>query len=459
MSYQSNLENDRYHWNVIVCGGGLSGVCAATAAARNGAKTLLVERDASLGGTMANNLVGPMMTFHSPTDQVIGGLAQEVVDRLMALGGSIGHILDTSDYCPTITPFDTETLKLVCQRMVLEAGARILFNTFISGVLKEGNAVQGIQVTNKGGVSNLYADVVIDCSGDADVAYLAGAPFEMGRAEDGLVQPLTLMFKLTHVDNETLRAYSAQHLSEVNLTEPQMANYLNQALNKNYGFAEKLAKYLDAGKKITERRDILFFNTHHEDEITVNTTRVSGVNPLDPWALSEAEAIAREQVFGLYEFFKKEVPGFENCRLGAVGFRIGVRESRRIIGEYVLTAEDILSQRRFPDAIARTAYPIDIHAVKMGEAEFNSFGYNGEVYEIPYRCLVPLDVDQLLVAGRSISTTHEAQASARTSPSCMTFGQAAGTAAVLSLRQEVTPRKVNTDELRKVLAKQGAIVA
>ncbi len=458
MTQNSPTNMDRTHWNVIVCGGGMSGVCAATAAARNGAKTLLVERDASLGGTMANNLVGPMMTFHSPTQQVVGGLAQEVVDRLMALGGSVGHILDTSDYCPTITPFEAETLKLVCQRMVLEAGARILYNTFISGVIKEGNAIKGIQVSNKGGVTNLYADVVIDCSGDADVAYMAGAPTEMGRAEDGLVQPLTLMFKLTHVNNAALRAYAAEHLPEVVLTEKQMTNYLNQALNKNYGFAEKLKKYLDAGKIITERRDILFFNTIYEDEVSVNSTRVSNVNPVDPWQLSEAENTAREQVFGLYEFFRKEVPGFENCRLGAVGFRIGVRESRRIVGEYVLTAEDILNQRSFPDAIARSAYPIDIHAIKKDEDEFNSFGYHGEVYEIPYRCLVPLKVDQLLVAGRSISTTHEAQGSVRVSPTVMAFGQAAGSAAVLSLRQEVSPREVDTDELRRLLTSQGAIL-
>ena len=316
---QQDVGHNLTHWNVIVCGGGMSGVCAATAAARLGAKTLLIERDASLGGTMANNLVGPMMTFHSPSQQVVGGLAQEVVDRLIALGGSVGHILDTSDYCPTITPFEAEALKLVSQRMVREAGARILYNTFISGVVKEGDTLTGIQITNKGGVSHLYADVVIDCSGDADVAYLAGAPTEMGRAGDGLVQPLTLMFKLTHVDNAALRAYSAEHQPEVVLDDRQIKNYLNQALNKNYGFADKLKKYLDEGKAITERRDILFFNTIYEDEVSVNSTRVSRVNPLDPWELSEAENIAREQVFGLYEFFKKEVPGFEQLPAGRSG--------------------------------------------------------------------------------------------------------------------------------------------
>jgi hypothetical protein len=450
--------NSNLSWNVIVCGGGLSGVCAAAAAARGGANTLLIERDGSLGGTMTNNLVGPMMTFHSPERQVIGGMAQEVVDRLMAMDASTGHIPDTSDYCATITPFDAEALKLVCQRMVLEAGGMILYNTFISGVIKEDGALSGVQVTNKAGISTLKADVVIDATGDADVAFLAGVPCDFGRPSDGRVQPLTLMFKLTHVDNAALRAYSAQHMDEVMLNERQIASYLNQSLNKNCGFTEKLQNYLDAGKKITQRRDLLFFNTIFEDEVIVNSTRVSAVNPLDPWELSEAENTAREQVFGLFEFFKKEIPGFANSRIGAVGMRIGVRESRRIHGEYTLTAEDILGQRRFPDAIAQCAYPIDIHAVVPGEHELNSFAYQGEVFDLPYRCLVPIEVDQLLVAGRSISASHDAQGAVRTSPTCMAMGQAAGVAAVQALREEVPPRLVNTGLLRKTLASQGVML-
>jgi hypothetical protein len=445
-------------WNVIVCGGGLTGVCAATAAARAGAKTLLIERDGSLGGTMTNNLVGPMMTFHSPERQVVSGLAQEIVDRLVAMGASSGHIADTSDYCATITPFDAEALKLVCQRMVLEAGGKILYNTFISGVLKEGNQVCGVRITNKAGQTELKADVVIDTTGDADVAYLAGAPYEMGREADGGVQPLTLMFKLTHVDNAALRAYASLHLDEVNLSPEQMAHYLNQELNKNAGFAQKLRGYLDAGKAITQRSDLLFFNTNLPDEVIVNSTRVGGVNPLDPWALSEAENTAREQVFGLLEFFRKEIPGFAACRLGAVGLRVGVRESRRIRGEYTLTAADILARQRFPDAIAQCAYPIDIHAVRAGEAEFNTFSYHGEVFDLPYRCLVPLGVEQLLVAGRCVSASHEAQAAIRTSPTCMTMGQAAGEAAVQSLREEVTPRQVDTDRLRQSLLEKGVLL-
>ncbi len=446
------------YWDVIVCGGGLSGVCAATAAARSGASVLLVERDGCLGGTMTNALVGPMMTFHSPAGQVVGGLAQEVVDRLMALDASPGHVPDTSDYCPTITPFDAEALKLVCQRMVKEAGGRILYHSLVTGATRQGPELTGIQVTHKAGTEALRAARVIDATGDADVAWLAGAPFEFGRPEDGRVQPVSLMFKLMNVDSEALRAYTASHPGEADLSEKQALAYMAQPLNKNAGFREKLKKYIDAGRIPLQREGILFFNTIYEDEVIVNTSRIAGVDPLDPWALSEAENLGREQVAALCEFFRNEIPGFARSRLVAVGQRLGVRESRRIRGEYVLTGEDILRQCRFPDAIARSSYPVDIHSLVPGEKSDAGFDYHGETYEIPYRCLVPLDVEQLLVAGRCISATREAQGSVRVSPTCMAFGQAAGTAAALSLRQACTPRRVDTDELRRRLREQGALL-
>ena len=222
--------------------------------------------------------------------------------------------------------------------------------------------------------------------------------------------------------------------------------------------ARNCAQPSGAGKIPIERDDILFFNTIYEDEVIVNTSRVAQVSPLDPWAMSQAENLAREQVFALYQFFREEIPGFAHARLVSVGQRVGVRESRRIVGEYVLTAEDIMAERRFPDAIARSAYPVDIHSLRPGEDETQAFPYRGQTYEIPYRCLVPKTVDQLLVAGRCISVTHEAQGSVRVSPNCMALGQAAGTAAVASIHQECPPRQVDTDLVRRLLVKQGAII-
>lgn len=446
------------HWNVIVCGGGLAGVCAAVAAARNGASTLLIERDGSLGGTMTNALVGPMMTFHSPERQVIAGLAQEIVDRLEAMNASPGHILDASDYCYTITPFDAEALKLVCQRMVLEAGAKILYHTLVTGTLKDGDRLTGIQITHKAGSETLTADVIIDASGDGDVVALSGAPFEFGRASDGRVQPISLMFKISHVDNDALREYTKNHGEEVRRTEKQLETYMAQPLNINSGFNDKLQAYIKANNVPLIRSGLLFFNTIYEDEFIVNTSAVYGVNPLNPWELSEAENVAREQVFALFDFFKKEIPGFAQSRLVSVGARLGVRESRRTIGEYMLTGQDILEQRRFPDDVVTCAYPVDIHSLVPGEKSSAGYPYHGETYGIPYRCLVPQKIDQLLVAGRCISVTREAQGSMRTSPTVMALGHAAGTAAVLSLREECSPRELNTEKLRETLLREGAII-
>lgn len=456
---QGSVMTKQGHWHVIVCGGGLTGVCAATEAARAGAQVLLIERDGCLGGTMTNGLVGPMMCFHSPERQVIGGMAQEVVDRLVAMGASPGHILDTSDYCHTITPFDAEALKLACQRMVLEAGGTILYHALVTGVVVRGAALTGVEVTHKAGTETLTADVVVDATGDADVAWLAGAPFEYGRPEDGRVQPISLMFKVSHVDSAALRAYTAAHPAEAHLTLEQARAYMAQPLNKNAGFEEKIRRYIDAGKIPIERNGVLFFNTIYEDEVIVNTSRVSGVDVLDPWALSEAENLGREQAFALFEFFRHEIPGFANARLAAVGQRIGIRESRRIVGEYVLTGQDIVSERRFPDVIARSAYPIDIHPLVPNEREGAVWHHAGRTYDIPYRCLVPLEVDQLLVAGRAISCTREAQGSTRVSPTCMAFGQAAGAAAWQALAQECPPRAIDTEALQAQLVAGGAMLS
>ena len=339
-----------------------------------------------------------------------------------------------------------------------EAGVQTLYHSLITGVTRQGSAVTGIEVTHKAGREELRAAVVIDSSGDADVAWRAGAPVECGRESDGRVQPVSLMFKVDHVDNAALRAYTAAHPAEARLNDRQLAAYMAQPLNKNHGFCEKIKAAVAAGRIPVQRGDILFFNTNHEDEMIINTSRIMGVDPLDPWSLSEAENLGREQVFALLDFFRKEIPGFASARLVAVGARLGIRESRRIRGEYVLTGQDILAQRRFPDDVMTCAYPVDIHSLKPGENSAAGFPYHGETYGIPYRCLVPLEVEQLLVAGRCISVTREAQGSMRTSPTVMALGQAAGTAAALAVRHGCTPRRIDTTELRRVLSDQGALL-
>ena len=277
-------------YDVIVAGGGVSGVTAATAAARNGARTLIVERHNCLGGTMAAALVGPMMTFHDALGrQVIAGLAQEVVDRLVALDASPGHIPDTSGYTSTITPFDNEYLKLVTQRMVLEAGADILFQTYITGVSLRNGAVEGLVIENKGGRSELGAKIVIDATGDADVAARAGAPFTVGRPQDHFTQPASLMFKVGGFSAAPLKAYAHAHPEEFRLSPDGVAGYDREPLIAVCAFEQTIREARASGELHVDRDVVLFFNTNHADEAFINMSRVTKLDPLDPWALSRAD--------------------------------------------------------------------------------------------------------------------------------------------------------------------------
>ena len=449
-------------WDVIVVGGGVSGVTAATAAACNGAKTLLIEKDGSLGGTMTMCLVGPMMTFHSATEQVVKGLAQEVVDRLVAMRASPGHILDTTGYVATVTPFHVEALRLVCQRMVLESGAEILFHGRVVDAVTSGSALTGVVVQRRIEQVTLAAKVVIDATGDADVAFKAGAACEIGRPVDGLVQPVSLMFKVGNWDKQAFTAYVVDHPEVLRLSRQGVDAYKREPLVAVAGFGEVLQEAIAAGELGNlQREHVLFFNTHRSDEVVVNMSRITRVNPVDSASLTRAELEGREQVALIMAFLRRRIPGFGSARIEAVGARVGIRESRRIVGEVQMTAEDVISGRMWPDAIARSAYPIDIHS-PIGGADPDDQGLQddflgkGVTYGIPYRALVPEKLDGLLAAGRCISTTAEAHGATRVSPTCMAFGQAAGAAAALAVKASVAPRAVDVGSLQQLLVSQGA---
>lgn len=445
-------------WDVIVVGGGVAGCMAAIAASRNGAKTLLIERDGCLGGTMTTGLVGPMMTFHSTDRQVIFGLAQEVVDRLIELKASPGHIIDSSGYVSTVTPFDHEALKLVLQRMVLESKVEVLLHSLVKDVIMDGNIIKGVQVVNKGGNFSFISEQFIDASGDGDIATLSGAPFQLGREKDGLVQPVSLMFKMTDVNLDELKAYLISHPEIARLGEKGASIYKQQDLIAVCAFNDLLQDWIKEHKLKLQRDHVLVFSANHPNDLIVNMTRAQEINPIDGWDLTKAEIETREQMFSLVDFLKETIPGFSKSRLITSGSRIGVRESRRIMGEYILTGEDLINARHFPDAIARSSYPIDIHAMNESDEDRSVFLPDGKFYEIPYRCLVPLKVENLLIAGRCISSTSDANASIRLSPTCMAFGQAAGTAAAISVQNKVSPRKLDIALLRKTLLAQQACI-
>jgi glycine/D-amino acid oxidase-like deaminating enzyme len=439
-------------YDVLVVGGGNAGCAAALAAARTGARTLLVERYGFLGGTATAAMVGPWMTFHSGAERIVGGIAQEIVERLVALGGSPGHIHDSSDYVSTITPFDPEIHKALLFDLMRESGVDLLLHSLVVDATSDANgAVTGATFATVGGMRTIHATRTIDATADAFVAAAAGCALQQGD-ERGRVQPASLMFRLSHVDMNAVAEYVRAHPDEMRTSLP-VGERTGDALTAVAGLWE-LWHAAQADGVDVPREVVSFFISPYPDEVSVNMTRVTDIDPLDPDDLTRAEIEARGQAMRLVAFFRERVPGFANARIAATATQIGIRESRRIVGIYTLTRDDILERRTFDDAIARSAYPIDIHN-PSGSGTTTHRLPAGTSYEIPYRCLVPQTLDGLLVAGRCISTTHEALASTRLTPTVMTLGQAAGTAAALSLGANVMPRNVDTRALRERLIADG----
>ena len=464
--------------DVIVCGGGLSGVCAAIAAARNGARTTLVERTGMVGGTAVQCLVQPWMGFHSsPETQVVKGIAQEIVDRVMARGGSIGHVPDTIGCAPMLTPLSTIDLRFVINTMLLEAGVEVLTDTLVTGVLYPGSAgvrrpmesfdggrpfegrgpVSGITIENKSGRKALSAQMIIDATGDGDVAAHADVSFVHGRKKDGLTQPMSLLFRIGSVDGDKVRQYMAQNPDDFVLSEEAREQLPNIEIISVAGFFSAVKEAQDKGELGDFRDRVLFFEVPEKGQVIVNMTRVTQYSAVDGRERSLATMEALQQVEQCMSFLKKYVSGFEESQLIEIAPQIGVRETRHIAGRYTLTEDDVLEGRDFSDSVARGAFPIDIHSPDGGYLDIRSME-PGTSYGIPYRCMVPLAIEGLIVTGRAISATHEASASARIGATAMALGQAAGTAAALALIDRVPISEVDVKELRRLLELEGAIV-
>lgn len=435
--------------DVLVVGSGPAGLGAAIASARSGARTLLVERYGFLGGNLTAGLVGPCMTSYSldGSTQLIKGIFEEMVLRLERMGKAIhpSKVRAGSEYAgfivyghDRVTPFEPEAVKTVAMEMCLDAGVELLLHTFVVDALVDGSVLRGVVAASKSGLQALRASVTVDCSADADVAARAGVPCELGRESDGLTQPMTLFFRVTNVDDEQVKEYVASHPEDVR------------------PFASLVREARERGEFPIPRRGIGLYKTLEPGVWRINTTRVQRRVGTDVWDLTRAEIEARRQVQALLAFFRRWLPGFERCELLDTAAQIGVRETRRIRGEYTLTLQDLATGREFDDVIALAAYPVDIHSPTDDGGGATGEWETANIYQIPYRCLVPVGVDQLLVAGRSLSATHEALAAVRVMPIAFAMGQAAGTAAALAVALGLPPRRVPVAELQRRLVAQGA---
>jgi hypothetical protein len=437
-------------FDLIIAGGGPTGIAAGVAAGRLGARVLVIERYGFLGGMSTAALVNPWLTFHnSQGKQVVAGIAQEIADRLIALDACAGHLRDTVGFVYSVTAFDPETLKFVAQEMLTEAGARLLLHSFIVEARIQKDSVHSVVVRNKSGEQAYSARYFVDCTGDGDLAALAGVPFEKGRRADGATQPMTMNFRVGGVDLAPVVKYIRENPQEFHhqTTFDQL-----EPLTGVSGF---FTLWKEANLPIVRDR-LLFFAGVRQGEVNVNTSRIVGKDGTNVFDLTDAEIEGKRQVKMIIDFLRAKIPGFENCYLIALPTQIGLRETRRIFGEYLLTGEDVLNGRRFDDGIARSAYPIDIHNPKDPGLTF--MGAPDDAYDIPYRCLLPQKVENLWVAGRCFSATHEGHSSARLTITCMSMGQAAGTAAALALERRCLPREVDVSALREKLRKQGSIV-
>ena len=414
------------HWDALVVGGGLTGVAAAVAARRQGLEVLLLEKAGFLGGAPGTMLINPFMPYSTTVDgqrfALSRGFFAELQDLLREVGGYHG---------PGREDIHAEYLKLALDRLVVREGVRVLFHATLCGVEKSGETIVALQAATKAGTLRFTARRYLDCTGDADLAVLAGCPYQLGRG-DGLCQPMTLCFRIGNVDIPVFR--------------------------ENRQLMQDRYKQLKAEGKIKNpRENVLVFNTLVDGMLHFNTTRVVRHNPVDPLDVTRAEMAAREQMFEICHFLREQVPGFEHSQLVYSAGEIGVRESRKIVGEYVLTQEDLVACTKFPDRIAAGNYDIDIHNPE-GSGTSHYYFAPGTWYTIPYRSLLPLKAGNLLVAGRCISATHEAQASIRILPIVATLGQAAGVAAAVSLRAGVAPREADVAEIQRILTREGAFI-
>lgn len=412
-------------YDLIVAGGGFAGCAAAICAAREGLHVLLVEQANCLGGAPSNCLVNPFMPYSTKINgektELSKGLFREITDKLTEFTQKYDIALDGDT-------FNEEYLKIILARLAQDAGVELLFRSYITEVKTEDKTITSVTVYNKSGNIRFEAEYFVDATGDADLATMAGFPFRLGR-EDGLCQPMTLCFRIGNVDIDSFKQIRSQ-------------------------ISPLYKEWKSLGKIKNPREDVLIFRTLNEGVLHFNSTRIVKLNPTDAFDLTKAEIISREQALELFLFLKENFECFKNSHLLSTAAQIGVRESRMINGEYVLTGQDLVSCKKFEDAIALGNYDIDIHNPE-GEGTSHYYFKDGEYYTIPYRSLIPKNAQNLLTAGRCISVTHEAQASIRIMPIVCCLGEAAGTAIALAKREENSVNEIDINKLQEKLLQNG----
>jgi len=443
--------------DVVVCGGGPGGFSAAIAAARQGAKTVLIERYGFLGGAATAGLVSPLLGHTAPNSHapIVAGLLRELTERMHSIGGAESWAEAIQDWG---IHFDAEAIKVTLDEMCVEAGVELMLHTYVADVVMDGEQIGAILVENKSGRQAVVGKVFVDATGDADVAYRAGAPTTHGRPFDQRPMSMGTFIHLGGLPQ--VDASRAAELRELIQQETAQGRFL---------FYD--GRFLDRC-------------AYHKDHTSANMTRYGG-DPNSGEEMTRAELSVRENTWKLVRYLRESLPGFEKVYVQQTSPGVTPRESRQIVGPYVLTGQDVSTAQKFEDAIARGSWWIDIHcpmgwaypahlcrvecpkedACPFWAAEHERmfhhaelFPPDGDWYDIPYRSLLSVGVPNLLSSGRCISATHEGMAGARVMGTCIAIGQAAGTAAALAVHGQVLPAQVNVQQLRAVLQENGQLV-
>lgn len=436
--------------DVLVCGGGPAGVCAAVAAARHGANVMVVERHGFFGGMATAALVAVWHKLYGMDyeTQVIHGLPHEIIDRLYARKAVQN---DRDDHRGNYF-IETEYVKLIYDELILQSKVTPLLHSWVSDVIMDGPHIDCVIVQNKSGRQAIRAKMIIDATGDADIAARAGAPFVKGNT-DGYMQPPTLCFRLGGIDEK-----------KGGLSRDRIREVLNKPMDYN---GQEYPNFLWTSR-----------SAFRSDERMLAGVRVTEIDASDGWSFTRAEMEGRQQLEWVVKQLKEHVPAYKDAYIVDIASQIGIRETRRIVGEFVLQEEEVLNGVQFHDVIAQGTYPVDIHnplrrgivfkeidgtmreVMEDGSIERGFWTEDGKTrdtlcYQIPYRSLLPKGVDNLIVAGRCISATHEAAGAARVMVNCMQMGQAAGVACALSVDEKVRPRDLDVSTLHDGLKDQN----
>ena len=454
--------------DVVVCGGGTAGSIAAVAAARSGASTLLVDQHGQIGG-MASTGMSFLGVSDASGRRALGGIGAELFARLGEIGAAFDDRPDKQ--VGSVTVADPWALQQTLLSMMIGAEVKFLLHSFCADALVQGRRAREIVVANKAGLEMIPARAIVDATGDGDVAARAGARFVLGRDSNSAMQPVTRIFRVSGVDVGAMFAYLREHPEEMDLPQAwDGAAYTAEDLGAKSivmdAFPTLVAEARAAGELSAPRDRIGIETGPTPGVVTINATRVHGIDGTDPDSLSRAEVETQRQMFEAFNFLRRRVPGFAEGRLQSAAYQVGVRETRHILGDYVLTLADVLEGRDFPDTVARGAYPVDLHDLHSGAEVLGSAVQGGGVtlrviqhaYGIPLRSLVPADVEGIVVAGRAISATHEAAGSARGQAVCMATGHAAGVIAALSARAGSVPGRLDVRDIQAELQARHAIL-